>query len=260
MLCLIGAWVSETFDCVSDPWACYVSAHFIRELKAPTMGRTLWVRRLNREIIVFNSKELDRLVLVCILLLGFLLVKLCVFGEYNYDIYIYTHTHTYICIYIYIIYKYTNICIYMYTHQQLRMTCTKLILWRSASRNTCDACIRIGGGSLPTNSCRSACVSLCGCAIACTRHASRSSRCLQVTKSLSETATLCHLVPFLKVEVKQLKVQKRRGVRFYYTCILSPLETSHPPLFHHALICQWLRKACHEYKNSGMYVAVRRDT
>ena len=145
----------------------------------------------------------------------------------------------------------------MYTHQQLRMTCTKLILWRSASRNTCDACIRIGGGSLPTNSCRSACVSLCGCAIACTRHASRSSRCLQVTKSLSETATLCHLVPFLKVEVKQLKVQKWRGVRFYYTCILSPLETSHPPLFHHALICQWLRKACHEYKNSGMHVAAR---
>ena len=53
------------------------------------MGRTLWVRRLNREIIVFNSKELDRLVLACILLVGFLLVKLCVFGEYNYDIYIY---------------------------------------------------------------------------------------------------------------------------------------------------------------------------
>ena len=79
------------------------------------MGRTLWVRRLNREIIVFNSKELDRLVLACILLVGFLLVKLCVFGEYNYDIYIYTHTHTYICIYIYIIYKYTNTCIYMYT-------------------------------------------------------------------------------------------------------------------------------------------------
>ena len=101
MLCLIGAWVSETFDCVSDPWACYVSAHFIRELKAPTMGRTLWVRRLNREIIVFNSKELDRLVLACILLVGFLLVKLCVFGEYNYDTYIYTHTyiHMYINIY-----------------------------------------------------------------------------------------------------------------------------------------------------------------
>ena len=44
------------------------------------MGRTLWVRRLNREIIVFNSKELDRLVLACILLVSFLLVKLCVFG------------------------------------------------------------------------------------------------------------------------------------------------------------------------------------
>jgi hypothetical protein len=115
------------------------------------------------------------------------------------------------------------------------MTCTKLILWRSASRNTYDACIRIGGGSLPTNNCRSSCVSLCGCAIACTLHASRSSRCLHVTKSLSETATLCHLVPFLKVEVNQLKMR----------------------LFHHALICQWLRKACHEYKNSGMHVAAR---
>ena len=75
---------------------------FIRELKAPTMGRTLWVRRLNREIIVFNSKEFDRLVLECILLVGFLLVKLCVFGEYNYDIYIHTHTHTHTYVYTYI--------------------------------------------------------------------------------------------------------------------------------------------------------------
>jgi len=66
------------------------------------MGRTLWVRRLNREIIVFNSKELDRLVLACILLVGFLLVKLCVFGEYNYDIYINTHTHTHTYVYTYI--------------------------------------------------------------------------------------------------------------------------------------------------------------
>ena len=64
------------------------------------MGRTLWVRRLNREIIVFNSKELDRLVLACILLVGFLLVKLCVFGEYNYDIYIFAHIYTYIYTYI----------------------------------------------------------------------------------------------------------------------------------------------------------------
>ena len=63
------------------------------------------------------------------------------------------------------------------------------------------------------------------------------------------------LVPFLKVEVKQLEVQKCRGVRFYYTCILSPLETSHPTLFHHDLICQWLRKACHWIQNSGMHVA-----
>ena len=28
------------------------------------------------------------------------------------------------------------------------------------------------------------------------------------------------------------------GCRFYYTCILSPLETSHPPLFHDVLIDQ----------------------
>ena len=64
------------------------------------MGRTLWAFRLNREIIVFNSKELDSLVLACILLVGFLLGKFCVFGEYNYDIYI--HTHTYIHMYIHI--------------------------------------------------------------------------------------------------------------------------------------------------------------
>jgi hypothetical protein len=59
------------------------------------------IRRLNREVIVFNSKELDRLVLECILLVVFLLVKLCAFGEYNYDLYIYTHTyiHMYINIY-----------------------------------------------------------------------------------------------------------------------------------------------------------------
>jgi hypothetical protein len=68
------------------------------------MGRTLWVRRLNREVIVFNSKEIDRLVLACILLVGFLLVKLCAFGEYNYDIYIYTHT----CIHMYIMHTYVH--------------------------------------------------------------------------------------------------------------------------------------------------------
>ncbi len=150
-------------------------------------------------------------------------------------IYIHTYIHMYVYIYIYV-YIYTNIPIYVYI-------CT-----HTGSRNIWDAWTWTGGGRLPTNSCRSACVSLCGCTIVCTRHASRTSRCLQVKKSLSETATFCRLVPFLKVEVKQLEVQKWRGVRFYYNCILSPLETSHPPLFHHELICQWLCKACHECK------------
>jgi len=57
------------------------------------------------------------------------------------------------------------------------MTCTKFMLWRSGSRNTCDVCTWIGGGRLPTNRCRPSGVSLGGCTIVCTCHDSRSSRC-----------------------------------------------------------------------------------
>ena len=146
-----------------------------------------------------------------------------------YHTYTHTHTHThtqkpiYIYIYIYI-YRYRYTCI----HQQLRMTCTELILWRSWSRNTCDVCTCLGGVRLPTNSNRSACVSLCGCSIVCTCHDSRSSRCrrslrcLQVNKSQSETAPVSSF-HFLQQE------QQLRGFLPYYTCILSPPETSDPP-------------------------------
>ena len=72
---------------------------------------------------------------------------------------------------------------------------------------------------MSTNSCRSACVSLCACTIVCTCHDSHSSPCrrslryLQVQKSLSETAPVASF----------------RGVLSDYTCILSPPETSDPP-------------------------------
>jgi hypothetical protein len=49
----------------------------------------------------------------------------------------------------------------------------------------------------------------------------RSLRCLQVKKSLSETAPVAAF-HFLKQE------QKSRGVLSYYTCFLSPPETSDP--------------------------------
>ena len=144
-------------------------------------------------------------------------------------IHIYIYYICIVCMYIYVymyiyIYRYRYICI----HQQLRMTCTELIPWRSWSRNTCNVCTCLGGVRLPTNSYRSACVSLCGCTIVCTWHDSRSSRCrrslrcLQVNKSQSETAPVASF-HFLKQE------QKSRGVLPYYTCFLSPLETSDPP-------------------------------
>jgi hypothetical protein len=150
---------------------------------------------------------------------------------YIHIIYMYIYTYIYLYVYIYIhintyihIHRYTYICI----HQQLRVTCTELIPWRSWSRNTCNVCTCLGGVRLSTNSYRSPCVSLCGCTIVCTWHDSRSSRCrrslrcLQVNKSQSETAPVASF-HFLKQE------QKSRGVLPYYTCFLSPPETSDPP-------------------------------
>ena len=137
----------------------------------------------------------------------------------------------------------------MCIHLQLRMTCRKIIPWSSGSRNTCDVCTWIGGGLLPANSCRSACVSLGGCTTAGTCHGSRSSRCrrslrcLHLKKSLSETAPVAAF-HFLKQE------QKSRGVLSYYTCFLSPPEPERP-LTRPVLFCHWLRTACHVIENSG---------
>ena len=137
----------------------------------------------------------------------------------------------------------------MCIHLQLRMTCRKIIPWSSGSRNTCDVCTWIGGGLLPANSCRSACVSLGGCTTAGTCHGSRSSRCrrslrcLHLKKSLSETAPVAAF-HFLKQE------QKSRGVLSYYTCFLSPPEPERP-LTRPVLFCHWLRTAYHVIENSG---------
>ena len=170
---------------------------------------------------------------------------------HTYISYIHTHTHThthtetYIYIYIYIyIYRYRYMCI----HLQLRMTCRKIIPWSSGSRNTCDVCTWIGGGWLPTNSCRSACVSFCGCTIVWTCHGRRrSSRCRQALFALPASQKIavrnsaCRCVPFSETRAEI----KRSSFLLYLLSIASRAwETSDPPcsilpLITNSISCHW---------------------
>ncbi len=181
---------------------------------------------------------------------------------HTYISYIHTHTNTHslthlyihisIMIYIYIymyVYIYIYTCIYHYRyiclHQQLRMTCTKLFPWRSGSRNTCDVCSWVGGGRLPAY--QQLPIGL--------RIPLRMHHCLhlpwqplfamQALFAMPESQKIaignraCRLVPFYET-----RAEIKRSSFLLYLHSIASRDIWHA-LFHHELICQWLRTACH---------------